>query len=74
MSWGGVTSSSCPQQYDTKPSAGIIAHGVGIISVHSVGVSLTVWAKAADHHGQRKTQTKCGNRGKIILCYSIVDV
>jgi hypothetical protein len=37
---GGVTNSLCPRQYDTKPSAGIIAHGVGMISAHSVGVSL----------------------------------
>ncbi len=29
---GGLTNSSWPQQYDTKPSVGIIAHGVGVIS------------------------------------------
>ena len=34
---GGVSNSSCPQQYDTNLSAGIIAHGVGMISAHSVG-------------------------------------
>ena len=34
---GGVTNISCSRRYDTKPSAGIIAHGVGMISAHSVG-------------------------------------
>ncbi len=37
--WGGGTNSSCPQSYDTKPSVGIIAHGVGVIPAHSAGAS-----------------------------------
>ncbi len=38
--WGRGTNSSCPQSYDTKPSVGIIAHGVGVIPAHSAGASL----------------------------------
>ncbi len=40
---GGVTNSSWPRQYDTKPSVGIIAHGVGVIPAHLAGASLGCW-------------------------------
>ncbi len=32
-----MTNSSCPRCYDTKPSVGIIAHGVGVIPAHLAG-------------------------------------
>ncbi len=37
--WGGVRHSSRHQWYGTKPSAGIIAHGVGVTPMCLLGAS-----------------------------------
>jgi len=37
--WGGMSNSSHTQCHDTKPSAGIIAHGVGVTTMPLLGAS-----------------------------------